>query len=148
MIGWRSHLGATRVLVASDRLAANPVASGVLGLTSPKDAGLVIDTVEGMVRRIREGEFDADRAMLLFEGLPDILRAMDFGLPLAELNLGGIRHRDSCVCFSPAVSLSAEDVRAARLLLERGVRLGVQMVPLEKCEALDRRRLESMGAGA
>ena len=144
MVGWRTFLGATQILVASDRLASNPTACSILDLTAPPDVRLVIDTVDNMARRVREGEFDREKDILLFENLNDILRALDLGMTFAHLNIGGIRHHDCCVAFTPSVSLSDHDIQMLREIMGRGIPIDIQMVPMEKAvhlapDMLDRR---------
>ncbi len=142
MVGWREHLGANQVLVASDRLAANPMAARLLRLTSPTDVSLVIDSVEGLCRRLLAGEFSAKKDILLFESLADILKALDLGLRFPCLNLGGLRHHDSHIAFSPSVSLSLEDIEKLREIVDRRVSIEIQMLPREKPVCLDQTAID------
>lgn len=148
MVGWRTHLEATRILVASDRLAANEAACRVLRLSAPAEVNLSLDTVEGMVRRLRAGEFGDERSILLFENLSDVISALDLGMTFEHLNLGGLRHQNSCVAFSPAVSLAPPDLQALREIMDRGVPIDIQMMPREKPIPLDQATLSRrLGSG-
>lgn len=142
MVGWFNYLEATQVLVASDRLAANPLACSVLRLTAREGGSLVIDTVTNIVNRIKIGEFDKEKDILLFENLSDIIKALDMGIHFKELNLGGIRHQDSCVAFSPTISLSAADINNLREIIKRGVAISIQMLPNSEEISLDSEQLE------
>lgn len=142
MVGWRSHLGATQVLVASDRLCANPMACNVLRLTAPPEVDLIIDSVEGMTRRIMAGEFDRQKDILLFENLGDILRALDLGVIFDHLNVGGIRHQECRIALTPSVSLSEEDIGTLRKIMERGIPVDIQMLPREESIAITPEQLE------
>ena len=142
MVGWRHFLDADTVLVASDRMATNPMGSAVLRMTAPSEVTLVIDGVASLTRRLISGEFKGKNAILLFENLTDLISALKAGLKFEHLNLGGVRHRGSCIAFAPSVYLTPEDIEALIGIIKRGVAIDVQMVPRAKPPPLD---LEVLG---
>jgi len=130
-VGWVPHLHATRLIVANDRIAADPLLSGIIRAGT---AGLALEIlgVTDAVRRSLGGEWAGDRVLLLFETLQDALRAVEAGLPLAQVNLGGLRHEEGRVCLCDGVTLDREDCETLRALTRRGVKIDVRLMPLDR----------------
>jgi fructoselysine and glucoselysine-specific PTS system IIB component len=147
MVGWRCHLGASTILVASDRLSASPDSCTLFRLGAPPEVSLVVDTVEGLADRILAGEFDGQRAILLVEGTSDVARLVERGVSFEHLNLGGLRHREGCLVCAPSICLNRADIDNLRRISGHGIPIDIQMVPLEKPLSLDLDRLERLMAG-
>ena len=120
--GWVPHLRATVVVVANDRIAADPLLSGIVKAST---AGVPVEvlTVADAGRRGAAGAWEREAALLLFESLQDACRALDAGLPVTRLNLGGLRHDEGRLCLCDGVTLDGDDCDArAAALPPRGER--------------------------
>jgi PTS system mannose-specific IIB component len=142
--GWVPHVRATVVVVANDRVAADPLLSGIM-MSAASGVRIEVLPVAEAARCGAGGEWERDVALVLFESLQDAARAIDAGLPVTRLNLGGLRHDDGRLCLCDGVTLDGEDCVLLRELCRRGVRIDVRLMPLDRSCELPR-ELESCGA--
>jgi len=90
--GWVNHLKATCILVADDKVAANPLQRAILEISVPQGIKVLIGTVDDIGDRIRSSSLDAERAIILFSNPVDMLRSLRAGLPCRVVNLGGMHY--------------------------------------------------------
>jgi PTS system mannose-specific IIB component len=133
--GWVPHLHATVVVVANDRIAADPLLSGIMR-SAASGVRIEVLPVGEAARRGARGVWERDAALLLFESLQDAARAIDAGLPVTRLNLGGLRHDEGRLCLCDGVTLDNEDCSLLRALCRRGVSIDVRLMPVDRSHAL------------
>jgi mannose/fructose/N-acetylgalactosamine-specific phosphotransferase system component IIB len=143
-VGWVPHVHATVVVVANDRIAADPLLSGIVRSGSG-DVPIEVLSVADAARRGSNGGWERETVLILFESLQDARRALDAGLPLTRLNLGGQRHDEGRVCLCDGVTLDREDCAILRELFRRGIPVDVRLMPRDRACALPR-ELEDGGA--
>jgi PTS system mannose-specific IIB component len=142
--GWVPHVRATVVVVANDRVAADPLLAGIMK-SAASGVRIEVLTVAETARCAAQGGWEGDAALLLFESLQDASRAIDAGLPVTRLNLGGLRHDAGRLCLREGVTLDGEDCALLSALCRRGVSIDVRLMPLDRSQELPR-ELESCGA--
>ena len=140
-VGWVPHLHATVVVIANDRVAANPLLAGICQACSTGVRIEVVPVAEA-ARRGSGAEWAEDTVIMLFENLQDARRAMDAGLKVARLNLGGLRHDAGCLCLCDGVTLDSEDCAILRDIVRRGVEVDVRLMPRDRSFALPRQLKE------
>ncbi len=143
-VGWVPHLHATMLVVANDRIAADPTLAGIVRTGGGAVQVEVLPVLEA-ARRGAGGDWASETALVLVESLQDARRAIDAGLPVARLNLGGLRHDDGSVCICDGVTLDRDDCAILRELAGRGLEIDVRLMPRDRCRALP---VEIGGAGA
>jgi len=134
-VGWVPYLHATVVVVANDRIAADPLLSGILQAGASSVRVEVFPVAEA-ARRGAGTYWDQDTAIMLFENLQDARRAMDAGLVFEKLNLGGLRHDTGRVCICDGVTLDREDCLILSEFIRRGVDVDVRLMPRDRSRAL------------
>jgi PTS system mannose-specific IIB component len=67
--------------------------------------------------------------MLLFTNSEDVYRAVEAGIPVEELNVGGMRFQEGRERLTKAVSVTPAEREAFKKLLEKNVKITIQMVP-------------------
>ena len=134
-VGWVPHLHATVVVVANDRIAADPLLAGILQSCSLGVRVEVVPVAEA-ARRSAGADWASETVIMLFENLQDARRAMDAGLVVARLNLGGLRHDAGRICLCDGVTLDNEDCAILRDFSRRGVEVDVRLMPHDRSCAL------------
>lgn len=134
-VGWVPHVKATLVIVASDRVAADPLLAGIIGAGSASVRVEVLGVADA-ARRGAGGEWERERVLLLFESLQDALRAVEAGLAIGQLNLGGLRHDAGSLCVCDGVTLDHDDCDALRRLALQGVKIDVRLMPQDRVRQL------------
>jgi PTS system mannose-specific IIB component len=134
-VGWVPHLQATVVVVANDRLAADPLLAGICQACASGVRVEVVPVAEA-ARRSTGADWVHDTVIMLFESLQDARRAMDAGLVVARLNLGGLRHDAGRMCICDGVTLDNDDCAILRDFSRRGVEVDVRLMPRDRSCAL------------
>ena len=135
--GWGRGLGATRYVIVSDALRADPDHAELYLLAVPDDArGLVVSEGEFLGAALRE-ELARERTIILFADLGTPLRLVEAGYPLPVLNVGGLHHAPGRRASLPYVFLDAEDRARLEALAARGVRVAAQDLPGNPAHGVD-----------
>ena len=136
--GWVNFLKATCILVADDRVAANPLQRTIMEISVPEGLKVVIGRVEDICARIRSSSLDAERAILLFSNPTDVLRSLQAGLSCPSINLGGLHFVPGKRKIMDVLAVDDADLESLQAILKRGVRIDIQTVPTEKPHSLER----------
>lgn len=128
---WTNTLQATRIMVPSDRVAADDMLKKVLRMAAPAGVKTSIIPVERAARQIMEGRYAGQRVFMVCEGPADILQLMDCGLPIKKINVGNIGGREGRIAVKTSLSLSPEEAKMFHEIMDRGVEVTSQMVPAE-----------------
>lgn len=135
VVTWSHHLHPARVWVVDDACAHNEWESDLLRACAPDLEVRVVDVAEAA--RIYAEEASAPgRALLLVRTLQSALALVEAGAPIPRFNVGGLHYAAGKDKVNDYVYLDADDRRAARALLERGIALEVQDVPAARPEPL------------
>ncbi len=131
--GWVKHLEATRVTVVSDSLVNNWARRTVMEFSLPREVELqVLTTAQIAERGDLEQPGVSGCEIVLFAGPDDVLKAIDQGLRLTALNLGGMHHFNGGVKLTVNISLTQEDVNDLKQLLVLGIAIKVCALPKDK----------------
>lgn len=136
--GWVNHLKATCIMVADDRVAANPLQRSIMEISVPEGLKVAIGTVDDICRRIRSLSTDTERAILLFSNPSDVLRFLRAGMACPSVNIGGLHYVPGKRRITDILAVDDEDLSALRELLRQGVKIEVQSVPTEKAQSLEK----------
>ena len=99
---WSSYLGANLLLVANDKVAADPMRQGLMDMAAP--AG---------------------------ENPQDVVKLVEGGVPIKKVNIGNMHMAEGKRQVAGVVAVDDADVAAFRRLQELGVELEIQKVPTE-----------------
>ena len=75
--------------------------------------------------------------VLLFENPHDVLRAIEEGVKLEEINIGSMAHSVGKVAVNKAISLDMKDIEAYEKLKALGVKFDVRKVPNDSKDNMD-----------
>jgi mannose/fructose/N-acetylgalactosamine-specific phosphotransferase system component IIB len=144
--GWVNFLKATCILVADDKVAANPLQRSIMEISAPEGLKVIIGSVEDIGARLRSCSLDAERAILLFSNPADALRSFREGLTCHSLNLGGMHYMPGKRKIMDVLAVDDADLAALKELLKQGVRIEIQTVPTEKPHSLEKVFKACLGA--
>src|SRR5512135_1816152 len=90
--GWVNFLKATTILVADDKVAANPLQRSIMEIAVPQGLKVIIGTVDEICRRLHAPDLEKERVILLFSNPADVLRSLRCGIACEALNIGGMHY--------------------------------------------------------
>lgn len=129
VVGWVNALGLDHLVVANDRVAANPAL--VAALKAGAADGIVVDVVllDDAAESLMSGAYSQRKSMLVLESPGDALKLLHKGVTLKALHVGGLHFREGSEELLPYVFLSNWDRMALSEMVSRGVRVTCQDLP-------------------
>lgn len=128
---WSTGLGASRIMVANDEVAADEMQKGILRMVAPPGIATSIISKEKAATNILSGKYSNQKVLLVLKSPKDALDLMDRGLEIKEINVGNMAKRDNTVQIKKSLSITKDEFEDFKELGNRGVRLTARMVPDE-----------------
>lgn len=127
---WSSYLGANLLLVANDKVAADPMRQGLMDMAAPAGAQTRYFTIEKTINVIGKA---ADRQLIFIicENPQDVVKLVEGGVPIKKVNIGNMHMAEGKRQVAGVVAVDDADVAAFRRLQELGVELEIQKVSTE-----------------
>ena len=129
VVGWGRRLEPDSLVVVSDELARSPAEQEIYRSGLPDGLEAIFWSEETAVARIPEAMDSEARILVLTPDLGTMWRLAVAGVPIHEVNVGGIHAASGRVSVLPYVYLGPEDRQWVRDLEAAGVRVTAQDVP-------------------
>lgn len=123
-----------RIIVCSDAVAADELRKSMIVQAAPPGVKVHVVPIAKIIEVAHDPRFGATRAMLLFETPQDLLRALEGGVDIREVNLGSMAHSRGKVVVTNAIAMDADDVVCLERIASMGVRIDVRKVPADASE--------------
>lgn len=125
---WVNTYNIEQIIILNDKIAADKTQKNILAMAAPQGIKVKAFGIEKFAEVIKTTPVTR-RTMLLFTTSTDVLEAVERGVGIDALNIGGMRYQEGRERLTRALSVSPEEKEAFRKLLERGMEITVQMVP-------------------
>lgn len=119
----------SRIIIVSDAVAQDEMRKTLILSVAPANVKASAVSVDKMVRAYQSPRYINDTVMLLFENPEDIVDLVQKGVPLTEINVGGMRFERDRQQITKAVSVSSKNIEAFRKLHDLGVKLELRQLP-------------------
>ncbi len=130
VVGWGNSLRAERIVLANDKVAANPWERELYLACVPPETKATIHSIAEVIDLISRDGFKKEKTILLVDSPFDILRMVEGGASVARVNVGGLHPRQGRKRILPYLYLSAEEISAFKKLFLLGIRCECRDVPL------------------
>ena len=126
---WIKNYEIEQVLIINDKAANDPIQKSVVGLAAPPGVKVMIFGVNQFINILKKSEIKKS-TMLLFTTSTDVLKIVESGLvDIKEENAGGMRFNDTRKRLTKAISVTPEEEQAFVKMMDKGIKINVQMVP-------------------
>ena len=139
VLGWGSVLKPDRIVLADDEVASNEWERNLYASAAPPEIKVSILPLTEAAAQLKRGVFDAEKVILLVKHPRSVLSLMDLGLPVSEVNVGGLHYREGREKILENVYLDAEERSIMRELVKRGVTLDGRALPSSQAVTLNSR---------
>lgn len=129
---WSNKLALTRLMVASDKVASDPIQKQMLRMATPAGIASSIITVDTAVTNIKANKYVNQNVMLIVKSPVDLLPFIENGLEFSNINVGNMSNRPDTEVLRPNISVSKEEKDAFSILLEKGIEITTVMTPDDK----------------
>lgn len=134
---WTKMTGPDRIIVVSDAVAHDDLRKSMITEAAPPGVKAHVVPVDKMIAVAKDPRFGATKAMLLFENPQDLLRAVEGGVDIHEVNLGSMAHSVGKVVVTNAIAMDNDDVETLEKLAARGITFDIRKVPADSAESFD-----------
>ena len=127
---WTKGHGTNAAYVIDDATAADEVMKEIYESTQTT-GGLAIKVFssDSIVDEWNKNQFGDDNVALIFKSIAYAKKAVDGGVPIKELNVGGIAIKPDTTKVIESVGLSKDDAELCKALDAAGVKVYFQKIP-------------------
>ncbi|MFT8470289.1 PTS system mannose/fructose/N-acetylgalactosamine-transporter subunit IIB [Oenococcus sp.] len=126
---WIKLLPADRIIVVSKEVADDPMRKTLVLSVAPSNVKASAVSPEKMGRVFQNPKYEDTTAMLIFGNPTELLEAVNAGVEVKKVNVGGMRFAPDKIHVTESVSVTPEDVKAFRALADKGISLDLQQLP-------------------
>ncbi|UUI02370.1 PTS sugar transporter subunit IIB [Oceanobacillus jeddahense] len=125
---WVNMHNIEQIVVLNDKIGNDETQKNILTMAAPSGIKVRAFPVKKFAEIIKKQKITR-RTMLLFTTSEDVLEAVENGVLIDALNIGGMRYREGREKVSKALSVTPEERDAFKKLLEKDLDITIQMVP-------------------
>ncbi|OCN04885.1 hypothetical protein A4S06_09875 [Erysipelotrichaceae bacterium MTC7] len=143
---WLGFVGAPQIICVSDNAAANPVQGQVLKMAAP---GYTVHlfSVDKFIDVFSKNPIKKD-TFLLTDSTYSVLRMVESGVPIKEVNFGGMRKRaERTIQYEPYLHFTEEEFAAIDKLFAMGVQVNYQVAAYDSPKDIRKYIAELKGNG-
>ena len=134
---WTKATNPSRIIVVSDAVAKDELRRKLIEQAAPPGVKANVIPISKMIEISKDPRFGDTKALLLFENPQDVLRVVEAGVKIKEVNVGSLAHSTGKVMVSKVLSMGHEEVAAFEKLKDLGVTFDVRKVPNDSKDNLD-----------
>lgn len=134
---WTKATTPNRIIVVSDEVSKDNLRKKLIEQAAPPGVKANVIPISKMLQIAEDPRFGKTKALLLFENPQDVLRVIEGGVKLEEINIGSMAHSVGKVVVSKALSLDMQDVETYEKLSALGVKFDVRKVPNDSRANMD-----------
>lgn len=139
---WTPTLSANTILVVDDDVAKDDFNKRVIKSLAPEGVKVFVSSIEGAIKGLLKDPIPGECVIVLTKSPVAFAKIVRAGVPLKEVNLGGMGLRGERKTFIKNVAASPVEIEAIREMRDKGVHVFYQLVPeqavIEVDEALER----------
>lgn len=134
---WTKATNPSRIIVVSDAVAKDELRRKLIEQAAPPGVKANVIPISKLIEISKDPRFGDTKALLLFENPQDVLRVVEAGVKIKEVNVGSLAHSTGKVMVSKVLSMGHEEVAAFEKLKDLGVTFDVRKVPNDSKDNLD-----------
>lgn len=131
---WTKQINPDRIIVVSDGVAHDELRKTMIVQAAPPGVKAHVIPISKMIEVSKDPRFGATKAFLLFETPQDVLKAIEGGVDIKNVNLGSMAHSVGKVVVTNAIAMDQADVECLEELQAKGVTFDVRKVPADAPE--------------
>lgn len=135
---WVPQLSINEIVVIDSDLCNDEFMKQVFHMAVPQNVSLRILNISEAVKSQKDGEYEKNRTLLLFKNIDELVKAVDEGLALDKVQIGGLGGGPGRKAVSNAITLDQEDANRLLDLEKEGIEVYFQTTPDYPLENLER----------
>lgn len=133
---WTKATSPNRIIVVSDNVAKDDLRKTLITSAAPPGVKANVIPIDKLIEVWDDPRFGNTKALLLFENPEDVVKAVEGGVELPNVNVGSMAHSEGKVMVNNVLSVNKEDIEAFNTLKANGVEFDVRKVPSDSSRNL------------
>lgn len=125
---WVKETKCNKIIACSDEVAQDKLRKTLLLQVAPADIKAYVVSIDKAIEAYKNPKYKDFKSMFLFTNPTDVLRAIEGGVDIKSVNVGGMCYKEGKTQITGAVSVDEKDIKAFRKLHELGVELEVRQI--------------------
>lgn len=126
---WIQQVNADSILIVDDELAKDEFMSNVFLMAAPVGIKVGIREIEKAVRAFNNNTYKNKNLLILFKSVQNAYKAIELGLPLSDLQIGGLGSSVGKKMISNELSLNEDEFECLEKIENMGVNVNFQVTP-------------------
>lgn len=137
MTKWSKGMNINALFVVDNDTAKDPFMKDIY-MMSTSNTGMTIKvlSIDEVIDYWDKDNFEKYRVILLFKSIAAVREAIDKGLPVQRLNLGGIAKTKDSKFVIPNIAIKPKDIDVLKEIESKGIEVFFQVVPDTKSVSL------------
>lgn len=135
---WLTQCEINEIVTVDTALSKDSFMQEVFKMAAPKGVKITIVDVEHAVKLQQEGAFDKNRVLILFKGVAELNSAVEAGLKLEKVQIGGLGGGPGRKAVNNAITLDRTDADILLGLEKKGIEIYFQTTPDYPSESLQK----------
>lgn len=129
---WLKRVDADKIVIIDNTLAADDFMKSIYVMAAPSDVKVEVFTEEEGVQEWNDNQYENSNVLMLFKDVPTIYNVINMGLPIEEIQIGGLgAGPDRKQAYGPIYLSSADFDMLEELYDDKGVEIVLHQVPDE-----------------
>ncbi|MFL0249402.1 PTS system mannose/fructose/N-acetylgalactosamine-transporter subunit IIB [Clostridium neuense] len=129
---WTKNLKINLIVVANDTIAHDEFTKMTLGLAKPQGVNLTIVEVKRATEILNTEKVKKYSTLIIVNNMVDAQRIADSVAEIKSINIGGIKEREGSKRYTNAVTLTEDDIRICKELIEKDIEVEARQMPVDK----------------
>ncbi|WP_315109369.1 mannose/fructose/sorbose PTS transporter subunit IIB [Clostridium intestinale] len=125
---WVKETKCNKIIACSDEVAQDTLRKTLLLQVAPADIKAYVVSIDKAIEAYKNPKYKDFKSMFLFTNPTDVLRAIEGGVDINSVNVGGMCYKEGKTQITGAVSVDEKDIKAFRKLHELGVELEIRQI--------------------
>jgi sorbose PTS system EIIB component len=125
---WTKEAKAERIIIVSDEVANDDIRSTLVKQAAPPGIKVSVISIDKAAAVYKNPKYENDTVFYLFTNPTDVLRLINAGVPIKEVNIGGMSFKEGKKQITKAVSVDKNDISAFKKMHEMGINLCLKVV--------------------
>jgi PTS system mannose-specific IIB component len=131
---WAQALQIKRFMVIDDEVSQNEDIKASMRMSKPAGTGMSIINTEKAIHNFKNGNYDAQRVIVLVKEPAKLLELLDAGISIPKVNLGIIFAQGNRVPLTKFVALNDQEKKDIKAIQSKGVPVTIQYIPTDSEE--------------
>ncbi|MEI7884495.1 MAG: PTS sugar transporter subunit IIB [Clostridia bacterium] len=137
MTSWAKVCNANNICIVDDGVAKDTFICQIMKMAVPREMSIcTLNLVDGIEKLKNDPE--SNRTIVLTKGPENMLALVEAGIPMKELNVGGMGTKPGRKNVLRNIQISPEEIEILKKIAAKKIRVFFQIVPDDKCLELEK----------